>query len=145
MDDGEPVAVRVGTFAELGADASAVRSRVFVAEQRVPVEIESDGRDDACVHVVVRLGDEPVATGRIAPDGKVGRVAVLSDHRREGLGRIVMAALEDEARRRGRMRVWFHAQESAVGFYERLGYRRYGERFFEADIPHFAMEKSLQA
>jgi predicted GNAT family N-acyltransferase len=48
------------------------------------------------------------------------------------------------ARARGWRRITMHARESTVPFYERLGYRKLGERFIEVTIPHFIMEKALK-
>ena len=54
-----------------------------------------------------------------------------------------MARLEEAARARGHRELMLHAQESAIGFYEKLGYDAVGERFIEADIPHLEMRKAL--
>lgn len=131
---------RVGSWIELGALAWAVRRRVFGDEQGVPEELDGDGEDGRCVHVVLLHGGEPVATGRVTPEGKVGRVAVL---RRSGLGAAVMAALEAAARERGIATLTLHAQRDAIPFYERLGYAASGPELAEADIPHRRMELRL--
>ena len=54
-----------------------------------------------------------------------------------------MQALEQVARANNLGQLWFHAQVSAVPFYQSLGYHVVGEEFVEADIPHLSMEKSL--
>lgn len=122
-----------------------VRHAVFVEEQKVPVELELDERDSHCVHVLVTQAGDPVATGRIDLDdgGRIGRLAVLSEQRKFGLGRKVMQALENVGRDAGLKRIWFHAQNSAIGFYEKLGYHVIGEEFLEAGIKHKSMEKLL--
>ena len=68
---------------------------------------------------------------------------MLADHRDAGIGRALMAALEEHARRAGFDRVVLNAQTKVADFYERLGYRREGEVFVEADIPHVRMTKPL--
>ena len=73
---------------------------------------------------------------------KAERVAVLDEHRRKGVGAALMNALEEEASRRGSATVVLHAQEASIPFYESLGYRADGERFFEAGIPHRRMCKA---
>ena len=127
-------------------ELSAIRHQVFVEEQKVPAEIEWDERDQHCVHVLIRLDGIPSATGRIDLDkgGKVGRVAVLTKARRYGLGRKVMEALEQQAQLAGLNKIWFHAQSSAIGFYQSLDYQIVSEEFEEAGIPHRGMEKLLQ-
>jgi predicted GNAT family N-acyltransferase len=123
----------------------AIRTAVFVTEQRVPIEIEMDDRDAVCVHVLASVDEVAVATGRIdiARDGKIGRVAVLASHRRTGVGAALMAHLHRIALGHGLTHVWCHAQRSAVPFYERLGYRITSEPFVEAGIEHVSMEATL--
>jgi predicted GNAT family N-acyltransferase len=123
----------------------AVRFEVFVDEQSVPAEIEMDDRDPLCVHVVAWDNGVPVGTGRIDLEkgGKVGRVAVLASYRRSGVGTRIMAALEDIARNAKLDGLWFHAQLSAIPFYEALGYIAEGPEFDEADIPHRTMRKAF--
>jgi predicted GNAT family N-acyltransferase len=125
----------------------AIRTAVFVTEQRVPIEIEMDDRDAVCVHVLASVDEVAVATGRIdiARGGKIGRVAVLASHRRSGIGAALMAQLHRVALGHGLTRVWCHAQRSAVPFYERLGYRITSEPFVEAGIEHVTMTMPLAA
>ena len=136
--------VQVGEWARLGANAQRIRSEVFVLEQRIPKELEHDAADLSAVHAVVynRLG-RAVATGRLLPSvsggGTVGRLAVERTLRGGHLGRQVLAALVGAARARGDQRVVLHAQRSAEGFYDRLGFQREGEPYVEADIPHITM------
>jgi predicted GNAT family N-acyltransferase len=123
-----------------------IRRRVFVVEQGVSEEIEVDGLDAGCAQFIARLDGEPVGTARfrvLAGKAKVERVAVLADRREAGIGRALMTALEAHARDEGFDRVALNAQTRVADFYERLGYRREGEVFLEADIPHVRMTKSL--
>lgn len=141
---------QTGAWAELGGEARAIRQAVFVEEQQIPRELESDAADAGAVHAIVRnrLG-MPVGTGRLLPpsdaggDARVGRVAVDRVLRGGQVGRAVMQALEDAARARGDRRIVLHAQRTAAPFYDRLGYQRLGEPFEEAGIPHQAMVKEL--
>lgn len=138
---------RPATSAEDRAAAMAIREQVFVHEQGVPAEAEADEHDAGAFHVLTREPDgTPVATGRFVVKGdeaKVGRVAVLARARGRGLGRAVMDALEDEARRQGLARVVLHAQMEALPFYQRLGYLAEGPVFLECDIRHRVMHKPL--
>ena len=142
------VTIKVGRWSELGDDARRIRTAVFVEEQRIPKDLESDAADLTAVHAVAynRLG-RPVATGRFVPHEpgvvKVGRLAVHRVLRGGQLGRQVLQALMDAARDGGQAEVMLHAQRSAVGFYERLGYQARGAVFEEAGIEHQEMFKSL--
>ncbi len=132
--------------AELEA-AFTLRYRVFVDEQQVPLDLERDAYDQTASHVVVFDGaGAAVATGRVrrlAGEAKVERVAVDRERRGEGLGRLVMDALEERARDLGVARLKLAAQRSAIAFYERLGYEGYGADFEEAGIQHRWMRKGL--
>ena len=138
------VRVALVSWEEAGPDCLQVRTRVFVEEQGVPVEIEVDGRDPGCAHALARdASGRPVGTGRLLPDGRIGRMAVVPEWRGRGIGRRILGLLEAEARRRGLRRVTLHAQTHARGFYEAAGYRVEGGVFEEAGIPHVAMGKDL--
>ena len=151
---GDPmVEMKVGSWAELGVDASQVRREVFVEEQKIPEELESDPADaDAdTVHAVAynRMGT-PLATGRYLPYAagpagvvKVGRMAVTRVLRGAGVGRDVLLALMEAARQGGQQEVVLHAQRSAEAFYARMGYAVRGEPFEEAGIAHIEMHKRL--
>ena len=150
FEAGEPVfEVRSGGWDALGADASALRQSVFVAEQGIPAELELDAADAQALHVVAynRLG-QPLGTGRLlvhAPGvGRIGRMAVLASVREAGIGRPLLDRLVQLARERGDREVILHAQSSAIGFYDRAGFLPRGEAFEEAGIVHQEMALSLR-
>ncbi|WP_067831853.1 GNAT family N-acetyltransferase [Actinomadura kijaniata] len=123
-----------------------IRLRVFVAEQGVPEEIELDEHDATAAHFLAEAGGRPVGTARMLRRGGVGvlgRLAVLPEGRGSGLGAALVRAVEEHARREGLAAVELHAQTSARGFYERLGYAAFGEEDEEAGIPHVWMRRDL--
>jgi len=125
------------------AAAYALRHEVFVLGQDVPEELERDEYDAVSDHAVAVLGGTVVGTGRLLPDGTIGRMAVLSAARGGGVGAAVLAALEAQGRARGLLCVQLHAQVHAEAFYERAGYTAYGPVYVEAGIDHVSMRKSL--
>lgn len=143
----EMIRLRSGSWAELGADASRLRTEVFVHEQKVPKEMEWDEADAHAVHAVAynRLG-QAVATGRLLQHepgvGRIGRMAASRVLRGSGLGRAVLRTLMAAARERGEHEVMLHAQRSAEGFYAGLGFKVQGEPFEEAGIAHIEMRAS---
>lgn len=146
---GEPVTeLRTGDWSGLGTDASAIRTRVFVEEQRIPADLEWDADDATAVHAVAynRLG-QALATGRLLRAGpgvaKIGRMAVHQALRGAGLGEQVLRGLADVAHGRGDREVVLHAQRSAEGFYRRLGFAVRGQPFEEAGIAHIEMAAPL--
>jgi predicted GNAT family N-acyltransferase len=140
------VIVRNADFTADFASLRLVRETVFIAEQRVPADLEFDDRDPLCRHVLALEGAAPVGTGRLDVEygGKIGRVAVLAGSRRGGIGTAVMQRLHEIALEHALPKLWCHAQLTAVPFYERLGYRSMGPVFEEAGIDHVRMERDLR-
>jgi ribosomal protein S18 acetylase RimI-like enzyme len=64
----------------------------------------------------------PIGTGRIQPDGKIGRLAVLKYWRNRGVDGKMVEALVESARSKGLTEVNLHAQVYAVLFYEKRGF-----------------------
>lgn len=128
------------------ADLRSIRDVVFVQEQQVPVEIERDALDPLCTHVLARdASGTPIGTGRLAPDGKIGRMAVLAAWRGRGVGAALLRALVARAEADGLRRLHLHAQVDAECFYAAKGFLPMGDRFEEAGIVHQAMERVLAA
>lgn len=135
------IRVVTGTWAQLGAAASAIRHAVFVDEQGVPAELELDQFDAVSLHALACDGDTALGTGRLLPDGHIGRMAVSRSARGAGVGRLLLTELMQHAQRRGDTSVVLHAQLSARGFYERQGFTPEGEVFMDAGIEHIAMRR----
>lgn len=121
----------------------AIRHDVFVEEQGVPLSVERDGRDAVAYHFIARYAGEAVGTARVlvrdCHTAKVGRVAVLAHARGRGIGEALLRAILDEPSLHAVTRFELHAQKHATAFYERLGYRCFGEPFVEAAMLHIAM------
>jgi len=120
-----------------------VRRQVFVVEQKVPEEEEWDDDDPPSVHVLATRNREPVGTGRLTPAGKMGRMAVLSEVRGQGVGSQILRMLVGEAVHRGLLEVRLNAQVQAIPFYQRHGFSAEGPVFMEAGIPHRSMRRML--
>lgn len=133
-----------GDWNSLQEDAQRLRIEVFVIEQGVPLELEWDEGDDVSVHAVAYdEAGQPVATGRLLPDGHIGRMAVRQSARGSGIGSRVLQALLEEAQRLGHRELVLHAQAHAIGFYTRHGFETEGEDFLEAGIVHRLMRRSI--
>ncbi len=146
MPDTNVTIVRVTNEGEL-FQALAIREIVFIEEQHVPEGIERDADDARAYHVVAMKAGHAIGTGRLvalhaAPPGesgawgKIGRMAVLKSDRRSGVGSMLLAALEEEARRQQMSGIILHAQVTALDFYKRHGYVPVGDVFDEAGMPH---------
>lgn len=135
------------------AAAYAIRIRVFVEEQGVPIEEELDHDDELASHAIAYWGGTPVGTGRMVYGwphdassqkvARIGRMAVEGPHRHRGIGGWILRSLEDEARRQGINLAVLHAQTYVKGFYASHGYVEDGDPFLEVGIEHVQMKKPL--
>lgn len=137
--------VREVDWHERRAELRAIRTAVFIEEQGVPAELEWDEIDASCRHVLAFSTDgAAIGTGRLLPDGHIGRMAVLRAWRGRGAGSAILNRLLDLARMAGFDIVRLHAQTHAVGFYVKHGFTVIGDEFMEAGIPHRAMTQRLR-
>ena len=124
-------------------DICAIRYKVFVGEQNVPVELEIDGLDDEAKHALAFVDGVPIGTGRILSDGHIGRVAVLKDYRGLGIGKSIMKELIKWAQNMNLEKAWLSSQWHAHSFYLDLDFVCVGEIYKEAGIDHIKMFKTL--
>lgn len=124
-------------------DAQALRSvrePVFVEEQGVPLDLERDGVDIACLHLLATSNNgHPIGAARLAPDGRIGRMAVLPPWRGRGIGKALLKAAMELAKQMGMDKVELNAQCHAAAFYRQAGFVQTGEVFMDAGIPHIRM------
>lgn len=119
-----------------------VRAIVFVEEQQVLVADEIDAHEYESIHVLGRVGAEPIAAGRIRMQpghAKLERLAVRKAYRRQGVGARLLTAMLETAKAAGATRFKIHAQVQAIDFYRQFGFVRKGETFMEAGIEHICM------
>ena len=139
------VRVQLMTWEEAQPVAAPIRFAIFVGEQKVPPGIELDDMDEKCMHAVAfDEAGKAIGTGRLLPEGKIGRMAVVKEWRRRGVGADLLEALVGEARRRGFAEVRLSAQLQAAEFYRAHGFVAEGKVYEEAGILHQAMHKSLK-
>ena len=119
-----------------------IRGQVFVIEQEISWDLEFDDWDYEATFFVLYDGDLPIGAARLYKN-KVGRVAVLKDHRHKKAGSILMQAVEDYAKSIGLKTLELGAQCYIIPFYEKLGYVAYGDIFLDADIEHRMMKKEI--
>jgi len=126
-----------------GQQLAAVRRKVFVEEQKVPVEIELDDFDETAAHWLACYNDIPVGTCRMLADGHIGRLAVLKEYRGLNIGKQLLVAAVNEARKENKFEVYLYAQTHARDFYQAAGFAVVGEEFMDAGIPHLPMKMRL--
>lgn len=120
-------------------EALAIRLKVFVEEQKVPVNLEYE-YENVCEHFLALLENQPVGTARYRSTKsgiKLERFAVLRDFRNNGVGSELVKALLYSLN--GMKNIYLHAQVQVVDFYSEFGFVTFGNRFEEAGIEHFVM------
>ncbi len=136
--------LRLASWQEDSPALKLVREAVFIYEQGISVELEWDGPDPDSIHVLALDATcHPIGTARLRPDGAIGRMAVLKEWRRRGVGSGLLERLLREARDRQIPQVTLNAQAYVAGFYRRFGFVATGEEFIEAGIPHVKMVAKL--
>ena len=142
----QQVTSKTGSWQTLQKHCESIRLAVFVKEQNVSPSIEIDGRDNQCHHFVVfNETNNPVATARLANNGKFGRMAVLKDYRGQGIGNELLRLILQQAAILNLEQLVCHAQLSATEFYAKNGFIRMGKPMEEAGIGHIKMVKTINA
>lgn len=121
--------------------AFAIRHQVFVLGQGCPAELERNQEDESN-HFLAFIGDKPAGASRWrkTENGiKLERFAVLDEHRGQGVGQALVAAVLNDLPVDEHY-VYLHAQLPAVGLYEKFGFEKVGSEFVEAGIRHYKME-----
>lgn len=121
--------------------AFKIRAKVFVEEQNVSREEEFDEFETIATHYLLFVDKEPVGTARwreTAQGVKLERFALLEKFRNKGLGNILLKAVLKDVIPLNKT-IYLHAQLPAINFYEREGFVKQGELFWECDIAHYLM------
>ncbi len=133
-------------------DARIVRTRVFMEEQGFQDEFDDIDSDPSTIHITLYVDGELAGCARTFPDpdhpdekGRwvFGRLAVLPDMRKGGLGAALLAESERVAHDAGAKELHLHAQCRVTSFYERAGYEQYGPVELDEHVEHIWMRKPL--
>ena len=121
-------------------DAYQVRREVFILEQKVPEDLEIDEFDPVALHALAYSDNACIGTARLHINddrsGQIGRMAILSSFRNQGLGRQIMKVLIGTAKSSGATSLILQAQVSSIPVYEKIGFVANGPIYDEAGIPH---------
>lgn len=132
--------ILIKTWEDARLEAYPIRKMVFIEEQGVPESLELDEFDSIASHALAYLASQCVGTARLIPAqdgiGYIGRMAVLRDFRKQGIGRQLLQSLIELSKAQGFASIKLHAQLTAIPFYERLGFVAIGNIYDEAGIAH---------
>ena len=123
----------------------SIRRKVFIEEQNIPEAIEMDDMLVNAKSICAILDEDYVGTARYRETSqgiKLERFAVLKEHRFRGVGKALVNFIFNNFDQH--KNIYLHAQESVIGFYNSLGFKKVEDKFHEAGIPHWKMIKDEQ-
>ncbi|MFT5312370.1 MAG: putative GNAT family N-acyltransferase [Paraglaciecola sp.] len=121
-----------------------IREKVFVCEWRIPSEYEFDQQDELAFHIlVIDENKQEIATGRITPQGEIGRIAVEPKFRGPEVYQILFNALLNIARQHGLESVLVQCELEGVEYYRQQGFNPVGTVYMDAGTPRQRMSCSL--
>jgi predicted GNAT family N-acyltransferase len=114
-----------------------IREKVFVCERRIPKKIEFDQGDRTAYHMLVcdDNNQEPIATGRISPQGEISRIAVVMGYRSEKIDKFIMLGLFRIARKLTLKEVFISSPLEKVDYFTKHGFYPIGSVYMEAGMP----------
>ena len=130
----------------------ALRIEVFVKEQKVPMELEFDEKDNSenTVHIGFFDNNKLIGVARLIDLDKdvihIGRVVIDNEYRGKGIGRKLIVGCETTAKNilKREVIIELSAQIQAEKFYESLGYNRVNDKIYlDAGIEHVDMRKVI--
>ncbi|MCQ2353614.1 MAG: GNAT family N-acetyltransferase [Clostridia bacterium] len=131
-------------------DCIKIRREVFVREQNIPADIETDGYDilnGECVHFLILCEGVPSGTFRCRHEGgkslKLQRFCLLPQFRCKGLGKFALEYLENYCREFSFEEIVLDSQYPVIGFYEKCGFVTFSDVFEEAGILHVKMKRII--
>ena len=133
------------------AGAYYVRIQAMARKHQIPLEVEFDEHDTPETKYIVAVDDFlPVATCRLYPEDEntmmLGRIVVLPEYRRQGLGTLVVQEAEAWARELGFTTAVVESRDNKIAFYEQMGYMADMEQRIEGEtFVCYRMEKQIAA
>ena len=119
----------------------SIRRAVFIEEQDIPEELEWDKEDLSAFHFLFyNAQKEAVACTRLLRQGQIRRMAVLRQYRHQGIGSKLLNAVIEFAEENNIPPLFLYAQNHAIPFYQKHGFRVSGKEFIDANIPHHKMK-----
>lgn len=136
-----PFRIVTTTYVQHQTGIQQVRRRVFIEEQGIDPAEEWDEHDAIAIFAVALDDSEQViGTARLLDSGKIGRMAVLADYRRQGVGTALLQHLLTVAQQQGHASIRLSAQQNVMTFYARQGFTPVGPPHEEVGIPHQNMQ-----
>ena len=121
-----------------------IRTDVFLIEQSVPPQDEFDGSDEGQEHLLIYKDQTPIGAIRYTFDEErlvhLSRICTLKQYRGFGYTKKALSFLIEMLLAKTNPLIFtLGAQVQALGFYEKLGFKKVGDVYLDANIPHFKM------
>jgi predicted GNAT family N-acyltransferase len=120
-----------------------IREKVFIEEQKVTSQVEWDGIDKDAIHFLAFKDKKAVGCARafvIQNRMQLGRMAVLKEYRREGIGKALIETAMTLAKLNQLYAICISAQCHAIDFYKKFGFEVTSDIYLDAEIPHRDMK-----
>ena len=117
-----------------------IRREVFIKGLNIPEHLEIDSNEESSKYILAKVDGKSVGTARWrkTDEGmKLERFAVLNDNRSIGIGTMMTKFILNQLK--NSKLIYLNAQESAISFYEKMGFKPIGPRFKEVNIEHQKM------
>ncbi len=126
----------------------ALRFNVLREPWNQPLGSEVLADEDQAIHAIAVEDNEVLGVARMhesaEKQGQVRCVATATAAQGKGIGKAIMAYLEDQAKAKGWTEIVLEARENAVPFYEAIGYTIIAESYLLfGEIQHYRMKKAL--
>ena len=126
----------------------ALRFNVLREPWNQPLGSEVLADEDQAIHAIAIDDNEVVGVARMhesaEKQGQVRCVATATEAQGKGIGKAIMAYLEEKAKQKGWTEIVLEARENAVPFYKAIGYTIVAESYLLfGEIQHYRMQKSL--
>ena len=138
--------VEIVKWIDRHAALTMIREKVFIEEQKVTPQLEWDGLDEEAIHFLAYKNEEVVGCSRaIVTEGvmQLGRMAVLKDHRGEGVGSALVDKAVTTSKLNQLLAIHISAQCHAIDFYKKFGFKVTSDIYLDAGIPHRDMRLEL--
>ena len=140
--------IRAETLAQR-AGAYYVRIQAMARKHHIPLDVEFDDHDTPDTNYVVAVDDYlPIATCRLYPEDDshmmLGRIVVLPEYRRQGIGTLIVREAEAWAKEQGFSVAVVESRDNKIPFYEAMGYvAELDKRIDGETFTCYRMEKDL--
>ena len=117
-----------------------IRREVFIKGLNIPEHLEIDSNEESSKYILAKVDGKSVGTARWrkTDEGmKLERFAVLNDYRSIGIGTMMTKFILNQLK--NSKLIYLNAQDSAISFYEKMGFKPIGPRFKEVNIEHQKM------